>query len=130
MSECLWQYVCRLRMSVYLPLGLCVLAFLSLYTFVHVTVYLCASSPKLQPLAWIHLISLSHPGFIRLACFLQQTLIRDQPDAYQKWWYTFCSVTLEVSTSSHPSWHALLTPHPDVQRILPFWPQRQWCSFR
>lgn len=63
------------------------LAFLSVYIFVHVSM----SMPVLRT-SGLHSfnLSLSLPGFMHLACFLQQMLIWDQPDAYQKWGTEFC----------------------------------------
>lgn len=61
-SGFLCKHVCRLHMFIYSsPLGVCVLAFLSVYKFVHVSmsVCVCVSSHELLRVAYTHLISLS-----------------------------------------------------------------------
>lgn len=67
--------------------------------FISECIHWCLSSPESRPLAYIHYnlsgpISLSHSGFMHLACLLQGTLIRDQP--HENWRNSFCVNALEV----------------------------------
>lgn len=69
--------------SIYIfPPGTYACFHICIYIYVHVNV--CAESwlPNTgsHPFNLSGLISLNHPGFMHLACLLQWTLIRDQPD--------------------------------------------------